>query len=525
MPTRAPFDRPNIILVNCDDLGWGDLCCTGHPSHRTPHLDRMAAEGMVFTDFCQASSLCSPSRGAMLTGCYPRRIGFDRFEGRHVLFPGQGVGLDPREITFARLLQQQGYATQMVGKWHCGDQPAFLPTRHGFERYFGLPYSNDMGRQSGRPPLPPLPLLDGEDVLEAQPDQASLTQRYAEHCVRFVRDARDGPFLLYLAHMHVHLPLYVPERFVSESLNGRYGAAVACVDWVMGVLLHEIRRLGLDRNTLVLFTSDNGSRCDFGPSNGHLRGKKGSTWEGGFRTPLLARWLGVVPAGARCHGLVTGMDFLPTFAELAGTLPPVDRPIDGRSFARLLRGGATGGGSLHDAFFYYDADALAAVRAGQWKLHVSPPGGAASDRNTHALYDLHADPGETADVAAAQPDVVRQLMRQIDRSREDLGDAATASPGTGRRPIGRVSDPRPLTTYDPDCPYFMAVYDLATQGDGQPRQALCKAKRICPAAHFRGSRLRRGRCGRSARAELGDPPHQVGPARDPLNPNMPSSTV
>jgi len=456
---RNPLDRPNIILVNCDDLGFGDLACYGHPQHLTPHLDRMATEGTRFTSFYMASSLCSPSRGAMLTGCYPRRIGCDGFEGRAVLFPGQGVGLNPSEVTFASLLKNQGYATQIVGKWHCGDQPAFLPTRHGFDHYYGLPYSNDMGRQVTRENSPPLPLLLDEQVIEAQPDQASLTQRYAEQSVRFIRENRDRPFLLYLAHMYVHLPLYVPQHFLDESRNGKYGAAVACIDWAMGVIMHQVRQLGLERNTLVLFTSDNGSRNDYGRSNGPLRGTKGTSWEGGFRTPLLAWWPGTVPAGRVSDEVVSALDLLPTFATLAGAKAPQDRIIDGRDFAPLLRGEA-GARSPRGAFFYYTQDHLDAVRAGRWKLFVGRRPWTGDAANVRELYDLDRDIGETTNVADRNPDVVARLMALVDACREDLGDGTTRAEGNNRRPIGRVDNPAPLTTYDPDCPYFMAMYDL-----------------------------------------------------------------
>ncbi len=456
---RAPADRPNIILVNCDDLGYGDLGCTGHAQHRTPHLDRLAAEGVRFTDFYQGSPLCSPSRGAMLTGCYPRRIGFDRFDGPLVLFPGQGVGLNPEEITFATLLRDRGFATCHIGKWHCGDQPAFLPTRHGFDHYYGLPYSNDMGRQVGREQGVPLPLLRDERVIEEQPDQASLTARYVEEAIRFMRAQRDQPFLLYFANLYVHLPLYVPERFRAESPDSKYGAAVACIDWAMGVLLDELQQLGIDNNTLVLFTSDNGSRCDYGPSNGPLRGRKGTCWEGGLRVPLLARWPGQLQAGTICHELATGMDLLPTFARLAGTEPPGDRIIDGRDIGPLLRGEA-GARSPHAAFFYYVGDNLDAVRAGHWKLHVGRHGWSGGATDICELYDLDADVGETTDIASHHPDVVRQLQALVNTCRTDLGDAATATPGTHRRPLGRVAHPQPLTRFDPNHPYYIAMYDL-----------------------------------------------------------------
>ena len=238
---REPHDRPNIILVNCDDLGYGDLGCYGSPVNRTPALDRLAGEGLLFTDFYMAAPVCSPSRAAMLTGCYPRRIGMDAYgpERKPVLFPGDAEGLNPDEVTIATLLRRQGYATKLVGKWHVGDQSEFLPTRHGFDEFYGLPYSNDMGMQIQWPGYPPLPLMEDEAIVQQQPDQATLTERYVEQSVRFLRANRDRPFFLYLAHMYVHVPLFVPEHFLLSSRNGQYGAAVECIDWAMGALLHE----------------------------------------------------------------------------------------------------------------------------------------------------------------------------------------------------------------------------------------------------------------------------------------------
>lgn len=454
----ASTQTPNIVLINCDDLGWGDPGCYGHPRNRTPHIDRLAERGIRFTDFYMAAPLCSPSRGAMMTGCYPPRFGFSSFvDGGGVLFPGDGLGLSPDEVTVATLLRDRGYATKLVGKWHCGDQPEFLPTRHGFDSYYGLPYSNDMGRQEGID-RPPLPLLDNEDVLEAQPDQAALIERYVEQSVRFIREHRDQPFFLYLAHMHVHLPHYVLERFAAESANDVYGAAVAAIDWSTGVIVAELTRLGLLDDTLIVFTSDNGSRNDFGDSNGPLRGKKGTTWEGGIRVPCIAQWPARIPAGRVCDELTTAMDLLPTFAAIAGASAPADRPIDGKNIMPLLIG-ESGAHSEYEDFFYYSRGQLDAVRSGSWKLHVRKGGDTMLE-----LYDLAQDVGETTNVADQHPEVVAALQERLAACRAELGDAASDITGTAVRPVGRVDDPQPLARFDPEHPYFMAMYDLNDRG-------------------------------------------------------------
>ncbi len=457
MNLREPLDRPNVLLINCDDLGYGDLGCYGSRVNKTPHLDRMAQEGVRFTDFYMACPVCSPSRGAMHTGCYPRRIGFGSFEGRVVLFPGQGVGLNPEEVTLARLLKGQGYATKMVGKWHCGDQPPFLPARHGFDSYYGLPYSNDMGVQADSS-WPPLPLLRDEEVIQEQPDQAGLTERYVEECVRFLRERHQQPFFLYLAHMYVHIPLYAPWRFLKSSMNGPYGAAVECIDWSVGVLLHELKRLGLDRNTLVVFTSDNGARGDRGGSNRPLRAGKATTWEGGMRVPCLMRWPGVIPGDAVCSEIAAALDFLPTFARLAGATPPGDRLIDGKDIHALMTAQPQAR-SPHDAFFYYHRDSLEAVRSGDWKLHLWRDGGAVRE-----LYNLRSDIGEKHNVVGDHPDIARLLEGKADAMRQDIGDAATGTSGRNCRPVGRVENPQPLTRHDPDHPYLVAMYDLPDRG-------------------------------------------------------------
>lgn len=452
------MQKPNVILINCDDLGYGDLACYGSPVNKTPTLDRMAAEGVRFTDYHVMSPVCSASRAALLTGCHPERIGFPG-----VLFPGQDIGLNPDEITLADVLKSQGYRTKIVGKWHCGDQPAFLPTNHGFDEYYGLPYSNDMGVQ-GRPEkladLVPLPLLRNDEVIQQQPDQRGLTERYTEECVRFIRDNREGPFFLYLAHMYVHVPLFVPQRFLRQSANGGYGGAVECIDWVAEVLFHELRTLGLDENTLVVFTSDNGSRArGEGGSNAPLRGLKGTTWEGGQRVPCIVRWPGKVPAGRVCDELVTSMDFLPTLAALAGTTEPRDRTIDGRDIRPLLFD-EDGARSPHEVFYYYAQGNLAAVRKGRWKLHFIE--GTAFGRDTEPkpqLYDLDADLGEQNNVYDDHPDVVSELEAAAEAGRKELGDALHGIEGAGCRPVGRVENPRPLTTYDVNHPYIVAAYD------------------------------------------------------------------
>ncbi len=462
--------QPNIVLVNCDDLGYGDLGCYGSLRNHTPTIDRLAAEGLRFTDFYMASPVCSPSRGAMLTGSYPPRIGFGSFDGMPVLFPGQGIGLNPDEVTIAEILRDAGYRTKCVGKWHCGDQPEFLPTRFGFDSYYGLPYSNDMGIQVTKPgwefldgKYPPLPLMFDDEVIEQQPDQAALTERYVEESLRFIRSSGTTPFFLYFAHLYVHVPIYVQHRFEHESDNGRYGAAVACIDWALAVLLHELDRLGLADDTIVIFTSDNGSRAQGeGGSNDPLRSHKATTWEGGQRVPCIVRWPGHVPAGTITNEIATSMDFLPTLRRAAtagrsagGDDGPV---IDGRDLTEVLLDPANAR-SPHEAFLYYWMNDLEAIRVGRWKLHLSKHGAEINE-----LYDLHLDVAEANDVHTAHPDVVADLLAHAERARRDLGDARLGVTGSGVRAPGRVVHPHPLTTFDPAHPYSIAMYDLGDRG-------------------------------------------------------------
>jgi arylsulfatase A len=468
--------RPNILLINCDDLGYGDLGCYGSTLNETPHLDQLAQEGVRFTDFLMASPLCSPSRAALLTGCYPPRIGFGYLDGLGVLFPGHRLGLNPDEVTLAKVLADEGYATMHVGKWHCGDQPPFLPTRHGFDGYYGIPYSNDMGRQvqpADVPTvaemlstiglklpvddMPPLPLMAGDDVLEQQPEQSSLTARFVEQSLVFMRANRDRPFFLYLAHIYVHLPIYVQERFAAESRNGTYGAAVATIDWATGVLLAELKQLGLDENTIVIFTSDNGSRAREGGSNGPLRGRKGTTWEGGLRVPCIVRWPGRIPVGVTCDELAASIDLFPTLAGLAGANVAPERTIDGVDIASLLFDPRSE--SPRSTFWYYRGDDLEAVREGRWKLHLAKHGNERLE-----LYDLAADAGERDDLLSSEPEVAARLVGEADAARRELGDRRLGVVGSGVRAAGEVENPATLTSYDPHHPYYMAEYDLPDRG-------------------------------------------------------------
>lgn len=442
--TVSAAEPPNLIIIFTDDQGYGDVGVYGAAKFRTPHLDRMAREGARFTNFYVAAPVCTPSRAALLTGSHPVRVGL----GRRVLFPYSNTGLHPGEITLAELLKEQGYATGIVGKWHLGHHRKFLPTRQGFDSYFGIPYSNDMGNHwYGRENFmsPPTPILRDERLIEQQPDQNLLTRRYTEEALRFIRGNKDRPFFLYLAHSMPHWPLAASARFAGRSELGIYGDAIEEIDWSAGEILNALEELGIDRRTLVIFSSDNGAslrpwqRRGYRPgSNGPLRAGKNTTWEGGMRVPGIMRWPGRIPAGLVQDELATAMDILPTVARLAGARPPRDRILDGKDIWPLMSG-QDGAKTPHEAFYYYRDERLQAVRSGPWKLHVYRPEwqGSAGNRKP-LLFHLGNDIGEQNDVAVDHPGVVERLQVLAQRAREDLGDAATGRKGANVRPVGTL---------------------------------------------------------------------------------------
>jgi len=443
---RSPKHRPNFIVIFCDDLGYGDVGCFGSTKHRTPNIDQMAVEGMRLTSFYVTSGVCTPSRSSLMTGCYPRRVNMHQDQrGDCVLFPVSRKGLNPKEITIAEILKTRGYATACVGKWHLGDQPQFLPTRQGFDYYYGIPYSNDMGARL-RSKNPPLPLLENEKVIEAPANQNTLTKRYTEQVIKFITANKDKPFFVYLPHTMPHNPVHSSDDFRGKSANGGYGDAVEEIDFSAGQILQTLKNLGIDNRTLVVFTSDNGASNRFGGSNAPLAGFKGSTDEGGMREPCVIRWPGKVPAGSNCDEIACTMDLLPTFAGLAGAKVPTDRIIDGRDIWPLLAG-KKGAKSPHEAFYYYQMDQLQAVRSGKWKLHLplkikKRNWGSPIGVSPLKLYDLENDIGEKKNVVAEHPDVVQRLTAFAENARQDLGDVDRK--GRHQRPAGWATTPKPL---------------------------------------------------------------------------------
>lgn len=439
-------DRPNFIVIFADDLGYADLGCYGGRGMSTPELDEMARQGRRFSDFYVASPTCTPSRAALLTGCYPLRAGFNdaiavRPDGSlspsRVLWPGSPLGIHPDEVTIAEILQAAGYATGMVGKWHLGDRPRFNPLRHGFDSFFGVLFSNDMA---------PFHHYRGLEQLE-QVDRDQQVQTYTRESLAFIDDHADEPFFLYLAHTMPHTPLAVSEEFRGRAERGLYGDVVAEIDWSVGQILDRLLEHGIAEETMVIFTSDNGPWLKRGQHGGlatPLRGGKGSTHEGGMRVPCLAWRPGTIPAGTTCTEIATTMDILPTFAHQAGAAPPKDRTIDGHDITPLLKAAANAT-TPYEYLLYYFGNELHAVRSGRWKLRLRN-----HLRNDNiynytapkdvflpaALYDLHFDPGEQKSVLGDHPQVVKQLQGYLAKARADLGDSLTGVEPTNIRATG-----------------------------------------------------------------------------------------
>ena len=454
-PDTSEARPPNIVLVFIDDMGYADIGPFGTQAYPTPNLDRMAAEGMRFTDFQVSSAVCTASRAALMTGCYHRRIGLSGALG-----PSSAIGLHQQEVTLGELCRSQGYATACFGKWHLGHHPKFLPLQHGFDEYYGLPYSNDMWphHPTSGDRFPDLPLIEGNQVVNPSvtgEDQSLLATEYTERAVDFIERNRDRPFLLYVPHSMVHVPLYVSDKFKGRSGRGLFGDVVMEIDWSVGQILDALKRTGLDRHTLMIFTSDNGPWLSYGDHAGSadpLREGKGTSFEGGIRVPTLMRWPGRIPAGTECDELTATIDIFPTVAALIGAKLPAHK-IDGKDIRSLLFA-EPGARSPHEAFYsYYRHGQLQAVRDRRWKLHFPHEyrtlSGRAGGAGGHPvpydqaatgmeLFDLKQDVGETSDLAAEHPEVVERLKRYAAQVRDELGDKLTQREGRGIRGPGEL---------------------------------------------------------------------------------------
>ena len=452
----ADAKRPNIVVIFTDDQGYGDVGCFGAQGYETPNLDRMAREGRKFTNFHVAQPVCSASRAALLTGCYSSRVGI-----QGALGPNSKIGISDGETTLALLLKAQGYATGMAGKWHLGDRPQFLPTRHGFDEFYGLPYSHDMWPHHPEAPkgYPALPLFENETIINADMQSQDAEQyitNYTKRAVSFIERNAKRPFFFYLAHSLPHVPLFVSEKYRNRSKTGLYGDVIEEIDWSVGQVLGALRRNKLDKNTLVIFTSDNGPWLSYGNhsgSAGPLREGKGTCWEGGVREPCIMRWPGKIPANSVSNSMLMTIDILPTIANLIGAPLPA-KPIDGLDVWPLISG-AAGAKNPHEAYFYYyQNNQLQAVVSGdgRWKLMLphtyrtlaGRAGGTGGQpvqyeqRKIEApqLYDLEADIGESRDVAAEHPDIVAQLQTFAEKARAEYGDSLTQRKGAGVRAAG-----------------------------------------------------------------------------------------
>ncbi|MBA2115770.1 sulfatase family protein [Bremerella alba] len=426
--------QPNFVVIFCDDLGYGDLGCFGNPTIRTKHLDRMAGEGMKFTQFYVAAPVCTPSRAALMTGRLPCRNGMCS-NRRRVLFPNSKGGLPTEEVTIAEALQEGGYATACIGKWHLGHHKQFLPTNHGFDYYFGIPYSNDMDRSSSAPKGHPsfwdpkieyfqVPLMRNEEIIERPADQTTITRRYTEEAIQFIDANQDKPFFVYLAHSMPHVPLFRSPEFEGVSRRGYYGDVIEEIDWSVGQVLQKLRDTGLDENTLVVFTSDNGpwlTYKDHGGSAGPLRDGKGSTFDGGMREPTIFWWPKTIPAAEVAADVGSTMDLLATFTSLAGLPLPSDRKLDSYDLTPVLK---QTGKSQREALFYYRGYDLMAVRVGPWKMHLKTRTGygqaKAEVHKTPLLYHLEEDPGESRNLAKDNPEVIQSIQELIQEHQKEM---------------------------------------------------------------------------------------------------------
>lgn len=454
---------PNFIVIFCDNLGYGDIEPFGSTVHRTPHLNRMAREGRKFTHFCVTAGVCTPSRASLMTGCYAQRVGMhtNPRDGM-VLRPISPYGLHPNEVTIAEILKPLGYATTIIGKWHLGDQPSFLPTRQGFDSFFGIPYSDDMTQDVGQQigdklngsNWPLLPLMENEIVVEAPANRDLLTKRSTARALEFIEENRDQPFFLYLPQAmpgSTNAPFASP-AFKGKSRNGPWGDSIEELDWSTGQILDKLVQLGIDKRTLVVWTSDNGAPMTGDVSsplrgtNRPLHGRGYTTSEGAFRVPTIMWWPGKVPNATVCDELATTMDLLPTFTRLAGGNEPPDRVIDGHDIRPLICN-EPDAKSPYDIFYYYDADQLQAVRSGRWKLFLPltsfnhHPHFRQGEQPRPLLFDVVEDMGSTRNLADAHPDIVQRLTELAAKGRETLGDRSR--PGTGQRPAAKIENPSP----------------------------------------------------------------------------------
>ena len=459
LSAKTDTNPPNVVVIFMDDMAYADIGPFGAKAYPTPHLDRMAKEGRKFTDFYVTQAVCSASRAGLLTGCYNVRVGI-----LGALGPKSTHGINSKEITLAELCKQRGYATACFGKWHLGHHKEFLPLQHGFDEYFGIPYSNDMWpyhpgvrhlpMAERLKKWPHLPLIEGNQVINPKvtgKDQEQITTQLTERSVRFIEKNKDNPFFLYVPHPMVHVPLYVSDKFKGKSKAGLFGDVMMEVDWSVGQILETLRKHKLDKNTLVIFTSDNGPWLSYGDhagSAGPLREGKGTMFDGGCRESALMWWPGTIPSGSECTTPAMTIDLLPTVAELIGARLP-KHPIDGKSIVNLLKG--TSDTSPHEAYYFYYGRQLQAIRMGKWKLHfphgyrtmAGQPGGTDGIPTRYsqakiglALFDMEKDIGETTDVKAKHPDIVKQLQALGEKMRNELGD--NGRQGTGVRPPGQL---------------------------------------------------------------------------------------